>query len=83
MYIRNPKMPSCHSENSSMFTHQNPYGYLVNINHPRISKLYDRYKKKNNIPPWCPMSDDERYDFENLIFEWFKLGKAHAKKEST
>lgn len=46
---------------------RNPYGYLLNINHPAVYPLYMRYKRWKEIPVWCPMSDKERIEFENYL----------------
>ena len=46
-------------------------------------KAYAKYLENNAIPPWCPLSDEQRYEFENMIFEWQKLEKPHKQKEST
>ena len=43
------------------------YGYRVNILHPYIYPIYQRFRKKNNIPSWCPLSDDERFEFELAV----------------
>ena len=45
----------------------NPYGYQVDISHPDILPLYWRYKKWKGIPRWCPLSDEERKEFEAYI----------------
>ena len=52
----------------------NPYGYRVDISEPETQKLYQRYKKWKGIPSWCPLSDDERAEFEDMI-----LGKTKRK----
>lgn len=51
----------------------NPYGYRVNINHPLIRPLYERYKKWKKIPHGAALSDEERFEFEKYILE--KIGK--------
>ncbi len=43
------------------------YGYRVSILHPYIYPIYQRFRKKNNIPTWCPLSDDERLEFELAV----------------
>lgn len=58
--------------NDSIYAPQNPYGYKININHPRIRPLYDRYKEKHNI---MILSDAERFDFESKIFEMMERKK--------
>lgn len=45
----------------------NPYGYRVNIRNPYIYDLYRRFKRKRNIPIWCPLSDEERFEFELAV----------------
>ncbi len=50
----------------------NPYGYRLDISAPDINPLYKRYKRWKNIPPWCPLSDEERMEFESLIIEGSK-----------
>lgn len=52
---------------SEFLVPDNPYGYIVNIRHKAIHALYERYRDKNEIPPWCPLSDKQRYDFENMV----------------
>lgn len=53
----------------------NPYGYKLDISDPDINRLYVRYKRWRHIPPWCPLSDDERREFEGYIL--------NGKKENT
>ena len=45
----------------------NKYGYQVDITKPKYRELYERYKKYKNIPRWCPLSDGERFEFENFV----------------
>ncbi|QNO17340.1 hypothetical protein [Caproicibacterium amylolyticum] len=45
----------------------NPWGYQVNINHPQVRPIFDRYLNWRKIPPWCPLSDSERREFENYV----------------
>ena len=42
----------------------NPYGFRVNVNHPLVRPYYERYQRYCHMPDWCPMSDDERREFE-------------------
>lgn len=55
----------------AIFMPPNKYGYRVNILDPRILPHYERFKKSRNIPPWCPLSDEERLEFENHILNWY------------
>lgn len=34
-------------QNDSIFAASNKYGYKININHPKIKPLYERYKLSN------------------------------------
>lgn len=60
--------------NESIFAPANKYGYKININHPSIKPLYEKYKKKYKI---IIMSDAERHEFESKIFSFInkKAGK--------
>lgn len=48
-----------------LFNQNNPYGYKLNVNHPLISRHYDRYKVKHNI--YLIPSDEERREFESYM----------------
>ena len=50
----------------------NKYGYQLDLKDPLVQKLYWRYKDKHHIPHWCPLSDDERLDFEAQVIEWWE-----------
>lgn len=52
---------------SNSFIPEDTYGYKVDISSPKIKPLYDRYKKWKGIPDWCPLSDEERFEFETYI----------------
>lgn len=45
----------------------NPYGYRVNIRNPYINGLYRSFYKKQKIPLWCPLSDEQRFEFEMAV----------------
>lgn len=47
----------------------NEYGYQVDITHPEIKPLYDRFKKWKGVPDWCPLSDAERLEFKSYILK--------------
>lgn len=55
-----------------IFQPPNKYGYRVNVSHPAIIPLFRRYKNWKGIPPWCPLSDKERFEFEEYIFKHFR-----------
>lgn len=43
------------------------YGYRLDLNAPVIKELYYRYRRKKGIPVWCPLSDEERHEFELAV----------------
>lgn len=47
----------------------NKYGYRIDISHPKIKPLYERFKKWKGIASWVPLSDEERKEFENYILK--------------
>ena len=52
--------------NDSIYAKPNNYGYKLNVNHPQILPLYERYKKKLGEKI---LSDTQRLTFETLIFK--------------
>ncbi|MGN0614201.1 MAG: hypothetical protein ACI4JB_09935 [Porcipelethomonas sp.] len=59
----------------SIYAPPNKYGYKIAINHPRIKPLYDAYKKKIVA---VILSDDERFEFERIIFKMIERKKENA-----
>ena len=57
------------SKLKNSFIPDDNYGYQVDISIPKIKQLYDRYKKWKGIPNWCPLSDEERLEFESYILK--------------
>ena len=53
------------TEKEPIYAPKNKYGYKINVNHPVIRGLYDRYKKWKGIK-MIP-SDKERFEFEHYI----------------
>jgi len=58
--------------NNSLFAPPNKYGYQININHPKIRPLYERYKKKVGE---IILSDRQRFEFEGIIIKMIERGK--------
>lgn len=58
--------------NDSIYAKENPFGYKININHPGIRPLYERYKEKVGERI---LSDRQRRHFELLIFELIERRK--------
>lgn len=54
-------------KDDSIWAPDNPYTYRININHPKISPLYARFKKWRGVPAHIPLSDKERFEFERYI----------------
>jgi hypothetical protein len=50
--------------NDSFFARPNKYGYQININHPKIRPLYERYKARLGERI---LSDKQRFEFESII----------------
>jgi len=63
---------------NTIFTVNQSYSYVINIFDKRFAEMLSAYKKKYNISKIYPMSDEERYEFENLIFKM--LDKAKEKQ---
>ena len=59
----------------------NKYGYQLDLKDPLVQKLYWRYKDKHHIPHWCPLSDDERLDFEAQVIKWWERRQHEQQKE--
>ena len=62
----------------SLYAPDNKYGYKININHPKIKPLYEKYKKKIGA---IILSDQERGDFEKIIFKMIERAK-HDKQSN-
>lgn len=65
-------MRSDETEFVPMFNNNNPYGYKLNVNHPLIRKIYLRYKAKLGIVPRVPLSDSQRFEFEEVTIKYLK-----------
>ena len=58
--------------NDSIWAKDNPYGYKINVNHPKILPLYQRFKDKVGERI---LSDQQRRHFELIIFELIERRK--------
>ena len=58
--------------NDSIFAKENPYGYQINVNHPKILPLYQRFKDKVGERI---LSDQQRLEFEKHIINILKKVK--------
>ena len=54
------------TDNDSIFALPNKYGYKLNVNHPQISQLYEKYKRKIGEKI---LSDGQRFTFEYLVLQ--------------
>ena len=54
----------------------NPWNYRVNVNHPRMRPLYERFKGWKGVPAWCPLVDEERREFEGWVLGEAEQGHA-------
>lgn len=56
----------------SIYAKPNKYGYKINVNHPKIAPLYERYKRKLGERI---LSDQQRFTFELYIFQMIERRK--------
>lgn len=56
----------------SIYTKNNKYGCIININHPLIHKFYEAYLKKLDIPKHIGLTDQQRFEFEGKIGEMIR-----------
>jgi hypothetical protein len=63
------------TDNKSIFALTNKYGYKININHDKIKLLYERFKAKKKA---LILSDDERIEFEAIIFKMIEKAKKNV-----
>jgi len=61
-----------HFKDNSIFAPNNKYGYKININHPRIRPLYERFKDKAGEQI---LSDKQRVDFEMIILKMIERNR--------
>lgn len=59
-------------DNNSIYAKFNKYGYKININHPQIRPLYEKYKEKLGE---VILSDKQRFEFEMIIFKMIERNK--------
>ncbi len=69
------KIARINCKHNSIIISGNPYGYKVDVNHPKIRPLYDRFKERIGRPIAYPLSDRERFQFENFIIQRFERNK--------
>lgn len=60
------------TDDSTIYTKRNKYGYQLNINNPLIKPHYERFKRKCDTPI---LSDEERFEFEEIMFDWLRRKK--------
>lgn len=53
----------------SIYTDNNPYGYRINVNHPKVRNKYNRYKTWKGVPLSEPLSDEQRLEFEIYLLK--------------
>ena len=53
----------------------NNYGYRYNVNHPQIRQRYSRYKRSIGVPEHFPISDQQRFEFEQYMDKLYEKGK--------
>lgn len=59
-------------EVDSIYAPQNKYGYHINVNHPQIKPMYDKYKKHIGEKI---LSDAQRMHFESLVYKMIEKNR--------
>ena len=62
-------------EIDSIYAPQNKYGYHINVNHPQIKPMYDKYKRHIGEKI---LSDAQRRHFESLIYKMIEKETENA-----
>lgn len=57
----------------SIFNEDNDYGYKFNVNHPKINELYRRFKLWKGYSMNFPLTDEQRFEFENYLINTGKF----------
>ena len=52
--------------NDTIYAKSNSYGYRINVNHPQLKPLYERYKRHIGEKI---LSDAQRLHFESIIYK--------------
>lgn len=55
--------------NENIHAEGNPYGFQININHPKVRDKYNRFKVWKGVPRAVPLADDERLEFERYLLK--------------
>lgn len=55
--------------NDSIYNASNPYGFKLNINHPKIKAYYQRYKAWKGYGFNTPLTNEERFEFERYMLD--------------
>ncbi len=53
------------NKGNDLLVQNNKYGYRLNLKHPTVLQLYKKYREWLKIPAGFPLSDSERFDFED------------------
>ena len=53
----------------NVWASQNQWGYIFNINHPTVGRLYKEYQKKHGFDIRIPMTDAQRHAFEHELLQ--------------
>lgn len=74
------KLCSKKGNNDSIFAPENPYGYQINIQHPKIRPLYEHYKDRLGERI---LSDRQRLHFESIIFKMIERSSKEHEQGNT
>lgn len=54
-------------KNTGIYNLNNPYGFKLNLNNEKVRAFYNRYKAWKGIAEHTPLSDRERFEFEDYL----------------
>jgi hypothetical protein len=66
------KLGRLKAEDDSIILPPNKYGYRVNISHPKVRPLYEKFKRKRKA---MILSDQERFAFELIVHKLLQEGR--------
>lgn len=72
---------------ADILTHNNPYGYKINLNNPFASYMWRKYKEKNNLSMAMYPGDKHRLAFEKVMLDmidkgWIKIVNTKGRKNN-
>ena len=78
------KLGMCREE-ESIFAKPNKYGYKINVNHPKITPLYEAYHRHIGHPLHIHLSHAQRMEFEMMVLKLIekKRSREHVQQSDS